>query len=260
VDTKLFNRFAPVISSLSLAELEGSPSLNSKLRLAQDGNIEVCYVPFDYLNPQARIVIVGITPGRTQMLKAINEARRQLDKGADAETTLREAKQTGAFSGAMRPNLVNLLDCVGINGWLGIGSCNELFGNSAHFVQTASVLSNAVFVDGENYNGTPNMTKHPLLREQLLTHFGDITKALPNAIFIPLGDKVAEALHFITSQGLLERKQIIDGLPHPSGANAERIAYFLGRKNRSALSAKTNADKLDKARDLITRQILALAV
>ena len=102
MDTKLFNRFAPVISSLSAAELEGSPSLNSKMRLAQDGNIDVCYVPFDYLNPQARIVIVGITPGRTQMLNAIKEARRQLDKGADAETTLMAAKQTGAFSDPRR--------------------------------------------------------------------------------------------------------------------------------------------------------------
>jgi hypothetical protein len=259
MDTKLFSRFAPVISSLSAAELEGSPSLNNKLRLAQDGNIEVCYVPFDCINPQARIVIVWITPGRTQMLNAIKEARRQMDNGADTERILIAAKLTGAFSGAMRPNLAGLLDCVGINDWLGIGSCNELFGSSAHFVQTASVLSNAVFVDGENYNGTPNMTKHPLLREQLLTHFGEIAKALPNAVFIPLGDKVAEALHFIAAHGLLERKQILDGLPHPSGANAERIAYFIGRKSRSALSSKTNADKLDKARDLMTRQVLALA-
>jgi len=259
MDTTLFKRFSPVISSLSAAELDGSPSLNTKLRLAQDGNIEVCYVPFEYINPDARVVIVGITPGRTQMINAIKEARRQLDKGADAESALISAKLTGAFSGAMRPNLVGLLDCVGINSWLGIGSCEALFGASAHFVQTASVLGNAVFIEGENYNGNPNMTRHPLLREQLLTHFGEVTKALPRAVFIPLGDKVAEALHFLTVQGLLERQQILDGLPHPSGANAERIAYFLGRKSRSALSVKTNADKLDQAREMMTQQVMALA-
>ena len=37
-------------------------------------------------------------------------------------------------------------------------------------------------------------------------------------------------------------------MPHPSGANAERISYFLGRKPRERLSAKTDPHKLDGAR------------
>jgi hypothetical protein len=260
MDTKHFKHFAPVIKSLSVAELDGAPSLNSKLRLAENKNIEICYVPFEYINPQAKVVIVGITPGRTQMLNAIKEARRQLDNGAGLERALIAAKTTGAFSGAMRPNLIDLLDHVGINDWLGINSCDELFETSVHLVQTASVLKNAVFVDGENYNGAPDMIRNPLLREQLLTNFGAVTKILPNAIYVPLGDKVAKALHFIADQGCLNRNQIFDGLPHPSGANSERIAYFLGRKCRSALSVKTNADKLDKAREKMICQVKALAM
>jgi hypothetical protein len=248
-----------VIRSLSTAELEGAASLNSKLQLAKDGKIEVCYAPFEFINPQARVVIVGITPGKTQMVTALKELRRQLDLGADTVHALVAAKRTGAFSGAMRPNLVGLLDCVGVNRWLGIRTCDDLFGTSSNLVQTTSVLRNPVFVDGENYNGTPNMTRNPLLRDQLLTHFGEDVKALPNAIYVPLGDKVAEALHFLAEQGLLDRNRILDGLPHPSGANAERIAYFLGRKNRSMLSAKTNPEKLDQARASMSRKVLELA-
>lgn len=259
MNTKLFERFSPVILSLSAAELDGAPSLNSKLRLAQDGKVEVCYAPFEFINPKARVVIIGITPGRTQMLNAIKEARHQLDLGTDKVSALIAAKRTGAFSGAMRPNLVGLLDCVGVNRWLGIRTCDELFGTASDLVQTTSVLRNPVFIDGENYNGTPNMTRHPLLRAQLMTHFGEDAKALPKAVFVPLGDKVAEALHFLADQGLLERNRILNGLPHPSGANAERIAYFLGRKNRNALSVKTNADKLDQARDGMIRKVMALA-
>ena len=116
-----------------------------------------------------------------------------------------------------------------------------------------------LFPRGENYSGTPNMTRHPLLREQLTTYFAEDAKALPKAVFVPLGDKVADALHFIADQGLLERSRILDGLPHPSGANAERIAYFLGRKTRSALSAKTDPDKLDRARENMIRKVMALA-
>ncbi|MHB1186596.1 hypothetical protein [Thiobacillus sp.] len=254
-----FEHFAPVIRALTAAELNGAPSLNEKLLVARESNLDVCYAPFEYVNPTARVVIVGITPGRTQMLNAIKEARRQLDKGANSFEALKAAKQTGAFSGAMRPNLVGMLNGIGLNRWLGIASCDALFGPSAHLVQTASVLRNPVFVGGGNYNGTPNMTKHPLLQQHLLTHFGEDVKALSEAVFIPLGNKVAEAMHFLAERGLLNPDRILDGLPHPSGANAERIAYFLGKKNRDALSSKTNPEKLDKAKSLIIGRVLALA-
>ena len=79
MQTQLFERFAPVIRSLTASELNGSPSLYDRLRIAQDGKIGVCYTPFEFINPQAKVVIVGITPGRTQFLNAIREARRQLD-------------------------------------------------------------------------------------------------------------------------------------------------------------------------------------
>lgn len=259
MQNQLFEKFAPVIRSLSNAELAGAPTLFEKLLLAREGNVEVCYAPFEHVNPAARVVIVGITPGKTQMLNAVKEARRQLDMGANPFEVLKAAKQTGAFSGAMRPNLVGLLDSIGLNRWLGIASCDALFGSANHLVQTASVLRNPVFVGGENYNGTPNMTRHPLLQKQLLSQFGEDIKAWPRAVFVPLGDKVAEALDCLADLGLLERDRILDGLPHPSGANAERIAYFLGKKNRESLSSKTNPEKLDKAKSLMISRVLELA-
>ncbi len=256
---ELFKKFTPIIQTLSQSELNGAPSLNERLRITQDGPLEVCYVPFEHINTNARVVIVGITPGRTQMINAIQEARRQLDAGSDGTTTLAAAKKVGAFSGAMRPNLCNLLNHVGINRWLGIHSCEELFGNAADLVQTTSVLRNAVFFNGANYNGSPNMVRHLVLRDQLLTQFGEDAKALPQAVFIPLGDKVAEALRFIADQGLMKHERILDGLPHPSGANAERIAYFLGRKERSGLSVKTDPVKLDRVRGSMMEKVAALS-
>lgn len=254
-----FTQFSTVIGSLSDAELHDSATLRAKLQVARDGLIQICYAPFEYINPNARVVIVGITPGRTQMVNALQEARNRLLSGADAKTAIRAAKLTGAFSGSMRPNLVALLDAIGVNRWLRIESCDDLFGagHAVDLVQTASVLRNPVFVNGENYNGTPNMTRHPVLREHLLKHFGEDARSLSRAVFVPLGDKVSEALHFVADRGLIERSRILDGLPHPSGANAERIAYFLRRKQRSALSKKTDPDKLDRARDSLQKQVLA---
>jgi len=81
---------------------------------------------------------------------------------------------------------------------------------------------------------------------------------LPAAVWIPLGPRVGEALRDVVRVGKLDPERVLEGLPHPSGANAERIAYFLGRKSRASLSAKTNAAALDAARERVIAQVRAL--
>lgn len=233
--------------------------MNEDLRIAKEDDVEVWYAPFEYINPAARLVIVGITPGRTQMMNALRECRAQLERGASEEEALMAAKQTAAFSGAMRPNLIALLDRVGLQKMLGLASCAALFSERSELVQTTSILRNPVFVNGENYNGNPNMVRHPLLHQQLISGFGKDATALPNAVFVPLGDKVSQALLYLADTGFIARERILEGLPHPSGANAERIAYFLGNKARTALSSKTSPEKLDHARMELSSRILALA-
>lgn len=96
--SELFTRFETAIRSLSddlLASKTGD--LVIKMLIERDGDIEVCYVPFEYVNTEAKVVIVGITPGMTQMVNALREARNQIIKGADTLTILKAAKQTGAF-------------------------------------------------------------------------------------------------------------------------------------------------------------------
>ncbi|MFM0053758.1 hypothetical protein PQR51_30145, partial [Caballeronia grimmiae] len=162
--------------------------------------------------------------------------------------------QTGAFSGAIRPNLIGLLDHIGLHRWLELTSCDALFDSAAHLVQTTSILRHPVFVDGQNYNGTPNMVRSPFLRAQIEVHFAEEARSLKEAAFVPLGPKVSEGLDWLVQRGVIPADRILHGLPHPSGANAERIAYFLGRKDRSALSAKTDAARLDAInRDLKER-------
>lgn len=259
MNTYQFNQFSGAIRRLSAAELHGSEPLNDDLRIAKEGDVEVWYAPFEYINPAARLVIVGITPGRTQMMNALRECRAQLERGASDDKALMAAKQTAAFSGAMRPNLIAMLDRVGIQKMLGIASCAALFSERSELVQTTSVLRNPVFVNGENYNGNPSMIRHPLLQKILIAGFGQDAAALPNAVFVPLGDKVSQALFYLADRGLIARERILDGLPHPSGANAERIAYFLGNKARTALSSKTSPDKLDQAGMELSSRITALA-
>lgn len=258
MDTSLFANYANAIRSVDLSTIRDADAIPESLQLMREGGLSASYIPFDWVNRDARIVIVGITPGFTQWQNAMREAQSQLKAGAPNEQALREAKRTGAFSGTMRPNLVALLDYFTLNRWLGIGSCSELFGTSSHLVQTTSALRYPVFVGGKNYNGAPAMTRTPVLKKMLLEYFAAEAACLPNAIFVPLGPKVSEALMWLATQGAIDGSRVLDGMPHPSGANAERIQYMLERKPKSQLSAKTNAGQLDAARERLRGKISAL--
>ncbi|MDB5969051.1 MAG: hypothetical protein JWQ90_1501 [Hydrocarboniphaga sp.] len=258
MDYSSFHRFAPIIQNLSSSELKGADSLFEKLLMKREGDLSISYVPFEFINKEARVVIVGITPGKTQMVNAVAEVRRQLDSGCSAEGALQAAKLTGAFSGAMRPNLIALLDKIGMNQHLGLRTCEQLFGTRSLLAQTTSALRNAVFLRNGNYNGTPNMVKTPVLKRELMSGFAVEARLLPEAVFVPLGGTVADALAYLVSEGVIKRHQVLDGLPHPAGANAERIAYFLGRKRRELLSVKTNPDKIDREKALVIAQVSSL--
>lgn len=250
--------YQQLILTLQPEAVKRASDIPASFLLAQQGALSSYYIPFEYVNPQARVVLVGITPGLVQWQNAICQAVNSLRAGVDAVEVLRQCKQTGAFSGAMRPNLVAMLDHIGLHGYLGLASCAELFGRASHLVQTTSVLRNPVFINGENYNGTPDMLKHPMLRQQLLDGFARECRQLPEAIYIPLGPKVAKALAWLGEQGYLDSDRVLAGLPHPSGANAERIAYFLGRKDKALLSDKTNPDVLDSARHELQQKVAQL--
>ena len=60
---------------------------------------------------------------------------------------------------------------------------------------------------------------------------------------------------WLVYQGLMPAAQMLSGLPHPSGANSERIQYFLGRKDASVLSTKTNPGKLDATREQLVTAV-----
>lgn len=259
MDSHLFSRHADAIRTIRLETITRAADIPANFLLSQDGALTAHYIPFDVVNPAAKVVLLGITPGFTQWKNAMVEAQRQLQAGASPEVARLAAKHTGAFSGAMRPNLINLLDSIGLQRWLKIGSCAALFETHASLVQTTSILRHPIFVNGENYNGTPDMVRTPFLQRQLLEHFAHEAAQLANPVYIPLGPKVSEGLRWLAKQGVLKEDRILHGLPHPSGANAERIAYFLGRKERSALSAKTNATQLDALRDALVSHVQKLA-
>nr|WP_307728068.1 hypothetical protein [Massilia terrae] len=254
----LLPKYLDAIGAVDLSRVTAPGEIPDAFVLAREGKFATCYIPFEAVNAAARVVIVGITPGFNQWKNAVAEAKRQLQRGASAQELLHASRLAGAFSGAIRPNLVALLDAIGVQRWLGIDSCATIFGDHAGMVQVTSVLRHAVFVNGKNYSGAPSMTRTAFLQKQMLEWFAPEAGQLRGAVFIPMGGTVGEGLDWLAARGAIDPKRILHGLPHPSGANAERVAYFLGRKDKATLSNNTNGDQLDATRAALTAQMHVL--
>jgi hypothetical protein len=262
MDNTQFSRFAPLLRDMTEAQLASEIERPRRLLLgtgmAGGKRIDIAYFPVGRVNVDAQVVIVGLTPGRQQMRNALIEARRCLRAGCSQADTLAAVKVVASFSGPMRAPLVDMLDSIGINRLLGLQSTASLWDDAARLAHFTSVLRFPVFIDGKNYTGTPSMFTTPLLREQL-TDFAAQGATLRQAIFVPLGQSVSRALEFAAERSGLDSNRVLVGLPHPSGANNERIAFFLGRKARYALSAKVAPEKLITARTELKAKIAMLA-
>jgi len=227
VTDQLFEKYAPVLTN------ETAPVVRDpRLLIEKSDGISIYYAPFEYLNPEARVVLVGITPGPTQMVNANNAARAALLSGKTPEETLRVSKQIAAFSGEpMRSNLIKQLNDWRFHHWLNIDDAADLFGASQHLLQTTSLLRYPVFANGDDYRGKPDMTRHPLLRQFLLNHFVAEVDALQDAVFVSLGPQVQRVFDSLIREGVLDSNRVIRGMLHPSGNCTYRINYLTGERN-----------------------------
>ncbi len=250
----LFSHYTNVITG-PLPDTLSKNHFPEELLIDSQNNLSTWYAPFDFINDSAKIVIVGITPGYQQATNALLKSREALLAGKSEEIAMKEAKVYASFSGPMRNNLVDMLDFAGINRLLNISTTQALFSERADLAQFTSILRYPVMLDGNNYNGTPSMVRSPYLKSHIKKWFATECAVLPRAIYIPLGSKVAEALYWLADEGIISKNKILDGLPHPSGANAERISYFLMKKSKENLSSRTNGNTIDAAKNKLLKKV-----
>jgi hypothetical protein len=131
-----------------------------------------------------------------------------------------------------------MLDHIGLNSWLGIESCFSLFSEHRSMAHHTSVLRYPAFKGSKNYSGQPAIERVPFLKSQVDRWFAKELVLLPNSVFIPLGTQVQDIFEQLIRDHMISDDRSIVGIPHPSGANAERIAYFLGRKSKDTFRSK----------------------
>lgn len=198
---------------------------------------------FEYVNSKAEVVIVGITPGNSQL------------DGSREGKTPREIKREFAFAGKMRPNLVNMLDYIGVNKLLSIETCKSLWEEDFDRVEMTSLLKEATYVlkkDGSKYmfKSTEKIAKSEKLTRMLEDGFLKDCKNYNNAVlFVACGPGVYDEL-----KRLQEEKKIkgqVVGIAHPSGANTGRIQCYLGKAEPKDQSYQWCIEKAKEAKQRI---------
>lgn len=128
---------------------------DAPLTVDSDGRYSLEYVPFEHVNIEAKLVIVGITPGPIQRNEACEEAGRLLRQGLPHDEVLRRVKKLAAFGGPiMRPNLERMIDALGIMALVGGGRAAELWEGRSHLLHATSVVPHAAFNKGKPFAGS----------------------------------------------------------------------------------------------------------
>lgn len=205
--------------------------------LEKEGEVEIYYAPHnEYKNPNAKIFIIGITPGFQQMSTAMVTARKGLEQSLPIEEIQYECKAAGRFSGVIRKNIIQMLDELQLPDRLGLNSTSDLFGDRDDLLHTVSLIPYSVFVKKENYSGhTPKLSKSSLLMKYIYENFVEEYNSLnykEEILLIPLGRAVEEVLLQLEKEGKIGMNQILIGFPHPSGANVNRLQQLADNKNQ----------------------------
>lgn len=202
---------------------------------------------FGYVNQEAEVVIVGITPGNSQL----KGERKGLDK--------REIKRQNAFAGNMRPNLVKMLDYVGVNNLLGIETCRSLWEEDFDRVEMTSLLKEATYEIKKN--GTKDMFRHAwkIAKSVKLTKMlndgfvKDCSLYGKARLFVACGPGVYDVLCELKEKGVISAPII--GIAHPSGGNMGRICCYLGTKEPKDASYEWCQERAKKAKDTIAAML-----
>lgn len=183
---------------------------------------------FNEPNKDAEVVIVGITPGITQVAQE------------ESGWSSKERKRKYAFSGnGMRKNLYKMLECIGLKEFLGDFDEKTLWESPKFFdrIDATSLLKRGVFTRKEMTDSTSvkvgdlgSMFNNPLkikgdaeLEKEFKSFEDDLKQYRKVRLFIALGSRVKKCLDEL---GSAIRVPVVE-IPHPSGANSGRIKAFL---------------------------------
>jgi hypothetical protein len=126
----------------------------------------------------------------------------------------------------MRSTLITMLDGIGLQDRLGIGSTGSLFDVDAALLHSTSALLYPVFHRGRNYGGGQNLATAPTVTA-FARHFLPAELALvADALVIPLGKRATAIVQAACARGDVNPDRVLLEFPHPSGGNGHRVRLY----------------------------------
>jgi hypothetical protein len=172
------------------------------------------------------------------MINALRAAASTLQDGKTDEEASKQGRREGSFSN-MRGTIAQMLDELGIPKILQINRSDELFASRYDLLHPTACIRHPVLVWSRKKQEWVNYTGHnpKLLKWNTALHYieevlADELQHIPNALVIPCGEAVDNALRHLTSKGLLDSRRCLFGFPHASGANGHRKRFFEERKEQ----------------------------
>ena len=248
------NHFANVLRKISAQELTQAISAadanklrDEVLRTGFSGKYSTFYSPFDWVNEQADVIIVGITPGNRQALEALQTFRKMILAGSSVDDAAEAAKQSASFKGGMRTLGARLMDHFQLNKLFGLQSTIELFTTSHIRTHYTSVLKYPTLKNFKNYSGHARILTEPFLRNQIFASLPAELNQLPNAWIVPFGSTALSVLQEIVSAGQLDASRILGGILHPGGQQWNRYKVQLGLVGKGQVSQVNGGEKVLQA-------------
>src|SRR5689334_9432480 len=94
----------------------------------------------EYINPSAKVMLVGITPGWEQMEIAYRTAIQALKEHHSYEQACKEVKMAARMAGSMRINLLQMLQEIGLNEYVRVPHVQRLFETNCTWLHTTSLI------------------------------------------------------------------------------------------------------------------------
>jgi hypothetical protein len=211
----------------------GSVLDDVKLRLYRDNQFGSFYAPFGWINEKADIVIIGITPGKSQAKAALIELRRSLAAGHTLFEAAARAKQEASFKGEMREIGTMLMDHFRLHQVFGLSRSDELFGQAADRAHYTSVLRYPVLerkIDKKrkgtevwaNYGGSDKIMTMPFMARMIEENLVPELRQFSNAWLLPFGPVPAHVLDALVRRKVVDGARVLAGINHPSGTQWNR--------------------------------------
>ncbi len=185
------------------------------------------YAPgFELVNPNARVALIGYTPGRSQG----DNAWSALNQTPDSWPSLRRLEtchEAAAFSG-LRSRIDEMAHHAGLLENLSLSSLSD-----RNAVAMTSRWVFPVFQKERNYTINPQAYQpNGWLAKRCSEHLKDLFGTCSNiqaAVFLGDGKSAMKALELHRNLIDIPQRVEVYALPHPSGANNGRISKFLSQ-------------------------------